>query len=340
MMNRVFRSTAGKRAFSSGVVFTPDYAFEMASSTVRVGRGVTKEVGQDLLNLGLSKNVCVFTDPYMATLPPMKAVLESLTKAKIQFDVFDRVAVEPTDASLQIAIQHCKAKNYDGFIAVGGGSVMDTAKAANVYMCNPNNEFLDFVNAPVGKGMPVPNKLKPLIAIPTTAGTGSETTGVGGVLLTPPPAPPPNERHPRRPPRGGLGPPRPPAPRPEFETAPFARSWASSTPTTRPRAAEHSPRITGWTCSVTRWSPTLRFPITSASPAPPPDHSSGLPTRAATASATFGAALRCSSAPNTCCARWKETPTPESRCASPPQPREWASVRYVYLVNVRQVTAH
>jgi hydroxyacid-oxoacid transhydrogenase len=178
MMNRVFRSTAGKRAFSSGVVFTPDYAFEMASSTVRVGRGVTKEVGQDLLNLGLSKNVCVFTDPYMATLPPMKAVLESLTKAKIQFDVFDRVAVEPTDASLQIAIQHCKAKNYDGFIAVGGGSVMDTAKAANVYMCNPNNEFLDFVNAPVGKGMPVPNKLKPLIAIPTTAGTGSETTGV------------------------------------------------------------------------------------------------------------------------------------------------------------------
>lgn len=167
-----------RRAFSSGAIFSPDYAFEMASSTVRFGRGVTKEVGQDLVALGLTKNVCVVTDPYMATLPPMKAVLDSLVKANISFEVFDKVAVEPTDASMQAAIEHCKTKNYDAFVAVGGGSVIDTAKAANVYMCHPKNDFLDFVNAPIGKGMPIPGKLKPLIAIPTTAGTGSETTGV------------------------------------------------------------------------------------------------------------------------------------------------------------------
>ncbi|TPX73594.1 hypothetical protein CcCBS67573_g05140 [Chytriomyces confervae] len=154
-----------------------DYAFEMAASSVRYGVGVTSEVGFDCRNMR-AKKVAVFTDPNIATLHPFKAVMESLKRAGVPHTVYDRVRVEPTDSSIKDAIAFVKAQQPDAFIAVGGGSTIDTAKAANLYLCHPDNELLDFVNAPIGKGLPVREKLMPLIAIPTTAGTGSETTGV------------------------------------------------------------------------------------------------------------------------------------------------------------------
>ncbi|XP_026320210.1 probable hydroxyacid-oxoacid transhydrogenase, mitochondrial isoform X2 [Hyposmocoma kahamanoa] len=146
-------------------------------STVRYGLGVTREVGLDLVNLGV-KNVCVMTDSNLVSLSPVQAVLDSLTRNGINYKVYDKVRVEPTDTSFKDAIQFAKDGNFDSFVAVGGGSVMDTCKAANLYYSDPAAEFLDYVNAPVGKGKPVQVQLKPMIAIPTTSGTGSETTGV------------------------------------------------------------------------------------------------------------------------------------------------------------------
>jgi hydroxyacid-oxoacid transhydrogenase len=153
-----------------------EYAFETAASAIRFGAGATREVGSDLAELGV-RHVLVFTDPNLRKLPPVITALESLESNKVRFTVFDQVRVEPTDESLQSAIRFATEGDYDAFLAIGGGSTIDTAKAANLYSCWPA-DFLDYVNPPIGKGKPVPGAVKPLIAIPTTAGTGSETTGV------------------------------------------------------------------------------------------------------------------------------------------------------------------
>ena len=154
-----------------------DIAFEMAVSSVRVGVGVTREVGMDLEDLG-AKLVMVVTDPIVAKLPPVRTVIDSLERNGVAYALYDRVRVEPSDESFLDAIAFGRERPFDAFVAVGGGSTIDTAKAVNLYTTYPPADFLDYVNPPIGKGLPVPGPLKTLMAIPTTAGTGSETTGV------------------------------------------------------------------------------------------------------------------------------------------------------------------
>jgi hydroxyacid-oxoacid transhydrogenase len=117
-------------------------------------------------------------------LPPVQTVIDSLDASRLAWGLYDRVRVEPTDESFHDAIAFAREGAYDAFVAVGGGSTIDTAKAVNLYTTYPPGDFLDYVNPPIGRGLPVPGPLKPLIAIPTTAGTGSETTGVSIFDLT------------------------------------------------------------------------------------------------------------------------------------------------------------
>ena len=161
-----------------------EYAFEMAVSTIRFGAGVTREVGMDLAELGV-RRVLVLTDPVLRSLPPVQTVLESLDSNRIPYDALrsrarraDRRVVSGRDR-----LREAPATTTP-IVAVGGGSTIDTAKAVNLYTTYPPADFLDYVNPPIGKGLPVPGPLKPLIAIPTTAGTGSETTGVSIFDLT------------------------------------------------------------------------------------------------------------------------------------------------------------
>ena len=155
---------------------TLETTFAVTFANLVMGRGATREVGDHVADLGL-RRVLLLTDPRLRELAPVGIALHSLRRCGVEVDIFDAVEVEPTDTSFEAAGAVAAAGRYDGFVAVGGGSVIDTAKAANLLATHPA-PLLDYVNKPIGEGKPPPGPLRPLIAVPTTAGTGSETTGV------------------------------------------------------------------------------------------------------------------------------------------------------------------
>ncbi|HEY0614200.1 MAG TPA: hydroxyacid-oxoacid transhydrogenase [Candidatus Elarobacter sp.] len=149
---------------------------EVEAPRVKFGRGALAEVGAEAAALGL-RRVALFTDPRLAKLPFVERARESLRAAGVEVAEFDRVRIEPTDASFREAAAFAQDARADGYVSVGGGSVIDTAKAANLYATYPA-PFERYVNAPLGEGAPVPGPLAPHIACPTTSGTGSECTGI------------------------------------------------------------------------------------------------------------------------------------------------------------------
>jgi hydroxyacid-oxoacid transhydrogenase len=155
---------------------TLETVFTMAASSIKFGPGASREVGADLRRFGI-RRALVLTDPGLAGGVVVGVVLEALRGAGVDAVLYDQVRVEPTDLSFRDAIRFAAETRADGYVAVGGGSTIDTMKAANLYATYPAS-FLTYVNPPIGEGRPVPGPLQPMAALPTTAGTGSETTGV------------------------------------------------------------------------------------------------------------------------------------------------------------------
>ncbi|AKU99700.1 Alcohol dehydrogenase [Labilithrix luteola] len=153
-----------------------DEAFTVDASRVTFGRGCLAEVGDRVASHG-TRRVGLFTDRRIRQLAIFETVSASLRKAGLDVVVFDDVRVEPTDGSFREAVRFANEAKLDGYVSLGGGSVIDTCKAANLYSSHPA-EFDDYVNAPVGAGRAVPGALKPHLACPTTSGTGSEVTGI------------------------------------------------------------------------------------------------------------------------------------------------------------------
>ncbi|KAK9478672.1 alcohol dehydrogenase [Lipomyces japonicus] len=141
-----------------------EYAFEVSANNVRFGNGVTKEVGMDFKNLNIGK---------LINLDPVKNAVSALESQGIAYEIYSDVRIEPKDSALKDAIAWARKAAPEAYLAVGGGSVIDTCKISSLYEAYPDADFLDFVNTPIGKARSVDKKLKPLIAIPTTAGTGS-----------------------------------------------------------------------------------------------------------------------------------------------------------------------
>jgi hydroxyacid-oxoacid transhydrogenase len=147
--------------------------FTLEATPIKFGPGAVDDAGWELSRLGVSRALLV-TDP---GIPHVSRVVDSLRAAGISVVVFDGVRVEPTLSSLQAAADFAVAASVDGFVSVGGGSSIDTAKVANLITTHPA-PVMDYVNAPIGGGVKPPGPLRPHLAIPTTCGTGSEATTV------------------------------------------------------------------------------------------------------------------------------------------------------------------
>ena len=151
--------------------------FTYGAPQLKFGPGASDEIGYDLSTYGV-RRVLVITDPGVAATGHPRRVADQMAAFGVEAVVYDGARVEPTDASMQAAVDHARETGpWDAFVAVGGGTAIDTAKAVNLLCTNPG-ELLDYVNAPVGGGRSPEHPLAPLVAVPTTTGTGSESTTV------------------------------------------------------------------------------------------------------------------------------------------------------------------
>jgi alcohol dehydrogenase class IV len=150
--------------------------FTMEATPIKYGRGASEEVGWEVKRLRMNR-VMLVSDPGVIQAGITGRIVELIEAEGVEVEVWDRSRVEPTADSLQAAADFARDGDFDGFVAVGGGTSIDTAKVSDL-IATHGGEIMDYVNAPVGDGKKPPSPLKPLLAVPTTAGTGAEATTV------------------------------------------------------------------------------------------------------------------------------------------------------------------
>ncbi|GAA4384970.1 hydroxyacid-oxoacid transhydrogenase [Actinomadura verrucosospora] len=156
---------------------TSETVFTYGAPQLKFGSGAADEIGFDLAQFG-ARRVLVVTDAGIAATGGPHRIADAMRAYGIEAAVFEGVRVEPTDASMRAAVEHARATGpYDAYVAVGGGSSIDTAKAVNLLTTN-EGDLADYLNPPVGAGRAPERPLLPLVAVPTTTGTGAESTTV------------------------------------------------------------------------------------------------------------------------------------------------------------------
>jgi alcohol dehydrogenase class IV len=172
-------ATSGERAAQAGAATNgagKERIFTLEATPIKFGPGASADAGWELKRLGVTRAMLV-TDPHIRDTGVPDRIRESIEDEDIDVELFDRARSEPTADSFQEAADFALDGDFDGFVGVGGGSSIDTAKVADLVASHPA-PIMDYVNPPVGQGRKPPGALKPLLAIPTTAGTGSEATSV------------------------------------------------------------------------------------------------------------------------------------------------------------------
>eukprot|EP00937_MAST-01D_sp_MAST-1D-sp2_P006179 g6179.t1 len=170
------------RAAGVDVTCNNESVFDVDANRLRFGAGVLREAGDAAGRALGMRRAALFSDPRVRQLECFDVAHRALCEAGVDVVVYDEVLVEPTDVSFEAAARFATEGAFDGFVSVGGGSVMDTAKAANLLSsCPPRAGVLEYANAPVGEGRCPPDadaRVRPHVACPTTAGTGSEVTPI------------------------------------------------------------------------------------------------------------------------------------------------------------------
>ena len=162
----------GERKTAAG-----ERVFHWQAPRIKFGPGAVAELGYELAALGVGTAVLV-TDPGVEAAGLTEVAVASAARAGVRVHVYAGTELEPTDVSCEKAAQELAGLGADGYVGLGGGSSIDTAKIVNLLHAHPGIRIRDVLNRPVGAGMAIPGPLRPLIAVPTTAGTGSECTAM------------------------------------------------------------------------------------------------------------------------------------------------------------------